>query len=139
MVSSGLRGPDSAVHPGWSKAVVRAVSMSGAALVLAHLSISGRPATLCPFRAVTGIPCPVCGSTTAAVRLGHLDLVGAMRANPFAVVAGVVLAIAPLVVRSTKSRTPKSLTPHIRTRLTALCVAIAALSELWQLFRFHIV
>ena len=143
MVSSGLPArlayPVSGARAAWSNTVVRAASLSGAALLVAHLSIPGRPATLCPFRAITGIPCPICGSTTAAVRLGHLDIVGAMRANPFTVVAGLVLVITPVIVVKQKSRTSKPLTPHIRMRVATVCVAIAALSELWQLVRFHII
>ncbi|MGH8891389.1 MAG: DUF2752 domain-containing protein [Acidothermaceae bacterium] len=139
MASSTVSGAVSGAQTAWSNALVRAVSMSGAALVVAHLSIPGRPATLCPFRAITGIPCPICGSTTAAMRLGHLDLVGAMRANPFTVVAGLALVLAPVFVAKRKSRTTKLQSTRVRVRVAALCVTIAALSELWQLFRFHII
>ncbi len=43
----------------------------------------------CPFRAITGIPCPTCGSTHAAVALMHGRLGAALAANPLAVLAGV--------------------------------------------------
>ena len=43
----------------------------------------------CPFRAITGIPCPTCGSTHAAVALMHGRLGAALAANPLATFAGI--------------------------------------------------
>lgn len=37
---------------------------------------------LCPFKALTGLPCPGCGMTHAFLALGRLDLAGAWAANP---------------------------------------------------------
>lgn len=42
---------------------------------------------LCPFRRVTGLPCPGCGLTRSWVDLLHGDLAAAMTANPFGIVA----------------------------------------------------
>lgn len=50
----------------------------------------------CVFRAVTGVPCPFCGMTTAMLALSHGDIGGALAANPGApllAVAFVVLAL----------------------------------------------
>jgi len=60
-----------------------AVGVVGA-VTLAHLTIPGRPATLCPLRAFTGIPCPICGGTTAAVHIGHADFADALELKQFA-------------------------------------------------------
>lgn len=49
---------------------------------------------LCPFRAVTGLPCPGCGMTRAFCALGHGDLSGAFGYN---VLAPFVFAAALLV------------------------------------------
>lgn len=49
---------------------------------------------LCPFRAVTGIPCPGCGMTRAFCALGHGDLPGAFGYNalaPFVFAAGLLV------------------------------------------------
>ena len=36
----------------------------------------------CPLRTVTGVPCPACGLTTAAVALVHGQITAAFAANP---------------------------------------------------------
>ncbi len=127
------------VRRGWSASLLRAMLAATGVLVAAHLVLPGRPATLCPLRALTGIPCPICGTTTAAVRLGHFDVVGALRANPFTIVAALALVIAPAVTAIRRSRGFLPPAPPFRRRLAAVCVAVAVLSEIWQLFRFDII
>lgn len=49
---------------------------------------------LCPFRALTGLPCPGCGMTRAFCSLGHGDLQSAFGFNalaPFVFVAALLL------------------------------------------------
>lgn len=49
---------------------------------------------LCPFRAVTGLPCPGCGMTRAFCSLGHGDLAGAFGYNalsPFVFAAALLI------------------------------------------------
>ncbi len=43
----------------------------------------------CPFRAITGIPCPTCGTTHAALALLNGRLADAFAANPLAALAGI--------------------------------------------------
>lgn len=100
--------------------------MLGAALVLAQLHLPHRPATVCLLRAVTGLPCPFCGGTTAAVHVGRGDLVGALRASPLAVVAAPVSAFLPLLAGRVRPLLP----------WRAALVLVLAGSELWQLHRF---
>lgn len=70
-----------------------AAAVSAAALAFALPGALARGASLlpaCPVKALTGIPCPACGSGRAAVALGHLDLPGAFALNPLFTAAALV-------------------------------------------------
>lgn len=51
----------------------------------------------CFFREITGIPCPTCGGTRAALALLSGDLAGAFHANPLVAAAFVLLVGGGLV------------------------------------------
>jgi hypothetical protein len=104
------------------------VAMAAGCVGLAALRVTDKPHPLCLMRAVTGIPCPLCGGTTAAVGLGHLDLGAALAANPFAVLVGGLLAIAPLGLARRWWLLP------YRAR-TLVIGTVLICSELWQLHR----
>jgi hypothetical protein len=99
--------------------------MLAAGLVLPALP--GHPGLSCPLRALTGIPCPLCGMTTSVEATLHLDIAGALRANPAGVVA-VVIAIALVVLRPTRVR-------------IAPAVPLATLCAMWtfELHRFGVI
>jgi hypothetical protein len=107
---------------------LRLTGLLVAALVLAHVHPRHRPATVCLLRGMTGIPCPFCGGTTAAVHVGRADLHGALHASPLAVVGAPLVAAWP-ALRSRLTRVPS------HARLGALFATLAC-SELWQLHRF---
>jgi hypothetical protein len=109
----------------------RLVCLLGIAVALAHLHPVGRPSTLCALRALTGVPCPFCGGTTAAVRIGAGDLAGALHASPLAVLAAPLVAALPML-RSWLSRLSRP------AALTALIMVLGG-SEIWQLYRFGLV
>jgi Protein of unknown function (DUF2752) len=104
-------------------AAVGAVTIGLGALHLRH-----RPTTLCLFRELTGIPCPFCGGTTAAVRLGHGNLGGALAASPLAVA---MVATWPLLGRI---RAPAWWQRRRHRWLVIGSILVAA--EVWQLARF---
>lgn len=98
--------------------------MLGAGALLAFLPI--HPGLLCPLRATTGVPCPLCGMTTSVKSSLRLDLPAALAANPAGLTA-VILALALVVWRPARLRVP----------LLAL-VAAGAGMWLFQMFRFSV-
>lgn len=81
--------PSAARAPGASPQARRALVVLPLASAVFAVSALWRPAdlpglVLCPFRAVTGLPCPGCGMTRAFCALGHGDLSGAFGYNALA-------------------------------------------------------
>lgn len=110
---------------------VRVVALAAVVVVLAAVHLR-RPPTLCLLRATTGVPCPFCGGTTAAVDVGHGHLGAALAASPLGVA---LLAGWPLLGTV---RAPQWWWRH-RSRLIAAVLAVLALAEIWQLHRFGLV
>lgn len=108
----------------------RYLAMVAVVVLLAAMHVR-RPATLCLFRATTGIPCPFCGGTTAAVRLGHADLRGAVAASPLALL---MLGAWPFlgVVRGPSWW-------RIRAIRWSLIGVVLVSAEVWQLLRFRLI
>ena len=108
------------------RTLVRAGALLAAAIGLALLHLPWRPATVCVLRATTGIPCPLCGGTTAAVHVGRGDLLGGLRASPLAVLGAATYVCLPLMqLRQLSTRT-----------IWALILTVATAAELYQLGRF---
>lgn len=62
---------------------------------------------LCPFRALTGLPCPGCGLTRSWVYLMHGDLGSALASNwfgPVLIVAVIALTVVALRARISRRR-----------------------------------
>ncbi|GAA0346287.1 DUF2752 domain-containing protein [Actinoallomurus spadix] len=99
-----------------------------------------RPPTLCVLRQYTGVPCPLCGFTTAAVHLGHADLLGAVHASPLAVAVCAGFLVAPLARRSRMGALWRRSSRRTR-QVVPIVVIVAPLiaSEIWQLARFGII
>lgn len=82
-------------------AVVGATALTTAVVVPESMSTNGP--VLCPFRLVTGLPCPGCGLTRSWVAIGHGDLHGAFAYNAFgplsmAFVASLVVLVAAVAL-----------------------------------------
>jgi hypothetical protein len=99
-----------------------------------------RPPTLCLLREVTGIPCPMCGFTTAAVHLGHADLAGAVGASPLAVATCIGFVLVPIARRSRPATFWREL-PRLWRQLipASAALAVLAFAEIWQLHRFGLI
>lgn len=122
---------------GPARVLARAGGAGVLAIALAELHATDDPGVICPLRRLTGVPCPVCGSTTVFMELGAGHLGAAVAANPVTVLVGLGLLLAPLgggtAGRGTLGdwwwRQP------VRRRNTVIAVA-AGVSWLWQLHRF---
>jgi hypothetical protein len=106
---------------------VRELRSAGALMLAGALILPvlpGHPGLACPLRALTGVPCPLCGLTSSVVDSTHGDVSGALSTNP-AGLAAVVLAVALLIVR------PR----HV---VVPWIVALAGLTAMWlfELQRF---
>jgi hypothetical protein len=89
----------------------------GAALVWPALP--AHPPLGCPLRAMTGIPCPLCGMTRACVAAVHGHLGAALSFNP----AGLLLIVAAVVA---------VLRPQWLTRLRAPAwIVLAGVAAIW--------
>jgi hypothetical protein len=98
----------------------------GRALYDANPADIGGPAITCPFRAATGLPCPLCGSTRAVALFAHGD--GAWTAyNAVAVVVLLAMVVAGVVL-AVRSRP----LPRIRSPLAATA-ALLAVAWVWTL------
>src|SRR5262245_55658791 len=63
------------------------------ALAVGLLHLARLPIPVCVFKAVTGWPCPTCGSTRAVGRLLEGDLPGAFAMNPLAVMVALAILL----------------------------------------------
>ena len=119
-----IRGPLARVGVGYL--VIALIAVTLAAI---HIR---RPATVCVLRSVTGLPCPFCGGTTAAVDLGRGHLVAALSASPLAMAGFLVVPI-----RAGRQQAKRLPTVSRTQLLWALGVVLVA-SEVYELHRFRV-
>jgi hypothetical protein len=112
------------------RVILRVLGVGLVAALVGAVHLSRRPATFCTLRALTGIPCPFCGGTTAVADLGHAHIGAALRASPLAVALAVGL---PFV----GAAAPPRWWARRELRVTAV-LAVLAGAELWQLARFGV-
>jgi hypothetical protein len=91
----------------------------------------------CPLRTVTGIPCPACGMTTAAVALVHGRVDAAFLANPliFGLAALTVVSGALLALRATGAIPPPLPWSSAQRRQAGRAIGLLAVAS-W-LFQLH--
>ena len=114
------------------RASLRAAALAVVVLVLAAVHLR-RPPTFCVLRAVTGVPCPFCGGTTAAVDLGHGRIPAALGASPLALLMLFAWPLTGTVPAPAWWRHR-----HRRLRI-GLVLGALALAEIWQLHRFGLI
>ncbi len=82
--------------------------------------------TLCPFKAMTGLDCPLCGATRAAHQLFRGNVIGALDFNAvFVLVAPVLIWLAVVVLRQGLGGAAPRM-PHVR-RPTVIALVGAVL------------
>ncbi|MGW6914969.1 DUF2752 domain-containing protein [Kitasatospora sp. NPDC054939] len=81
---------------GLLRVLLRGLAAATAAAGVAAVHDVHDPGVLCPLRRLTGVPCPVCGSTTVFIEAGHGRWDAALAANPVTVAALAALLVAPL-------------------------------------------
>ena len=119
----------------WSAArrsVARAAALVVAAAVLAAATLPWRPSTVCLLRAVTGVPCPFCGGTTAVADLGRGHPLAALAASPLATLGAPLWAVWPALERHAARWRARA----GRHASTAVVLGLLALAEAWQLHRY---
>ena len=100
-----------------------AASVAGLAAYAAPSLLTNGP-VLCPFRRITGLPCPGCGLTRSCVAFLHGDLSRSLHFHPFGPLVVVIIAV--VLLRLVRPSLPR---PAARVELiskVALGVAWAA-------------
>ncbi|MEV6929045.1 DUF2752 domain-containing protein [Dactylosporangium sp. NPDC051485] len=118
------------------------VAVAAAAVVWPAVTAGTGLGLPCPLRWATGIPCPFCGLTTAAVELTHGRPLASLSANPAVLGLAILTAVTvPLVLLRwlglVSLPVPWSATTRRRIGLAALTAAAA--SWALQLHRFGLV
>ena len=137
----GTGQPAGAWRPGSVPEQLGVAGLTAAGAAVAYrVALGGEGLWLpCPLRALTGIPCPLCGMTTAATALATGDLGAAVAANPFALLlAGFTLVMAVVMAARALGRLdPAAQWPASRRRQSYWVAGVlAAASWAFQLHRF---
>jgi len=93
----------------------------------------------CPLRDMTGVPCPTCGGTHAAVALANGRFADAFAANPLVavglVVFGVWLLNGLLMTMSPGLRRDLVFSPREKRTARLLAVLLILAAWVWEIFR----
>lgn len=114
-----------------------AAAVSAAALAVSFRGFAPRALAFlppCPFKAVTGLPCPACGSGRASAALAAFDLPSAFASNPLFTLGALVFLVGGLLAASFAFAgrgipEPRTLPAPVR----AVVIAGVAANWLWLL------
>ena len=93
----------------------------------------------CPFKAITGLPCPGCGGTRALIALLHGQVWTAITINPLSVLLILFLIVAPVwefidCYRGTKTLR-NVLMGNWPTWVLAIVAIVIALNWIWNIYK----
>ncbi len=119
---------------------LKALSALGVAVFLVVIALlpftaQGLPfMPICPFKGITGLPCPLCGGTRAAHALLQGDLGRALYLNPLAIPVVAVLVMAVLILAyEAITGTPLANWPVVSRKLNTLVPLGLAVLVIWWL------
>ncbi|MDO9458217.1 DUF2752 domain-containing protein [Nocardioides sp.] len=122
------RSPDDTLRPpvaGSELVAAGGLVAFGTAFLVPAGSVDDGP-VLCPFRRITGLPCPACGLTRSWVDLAHGDVAGSWAMNPFGIVlVGGLLVLVGLVLRARRRATPAPVVERLVRRPVVALVGAA--------------
>lgn len=115
---------------------VSGVDLAAGGFAVGALAVAGLGATtgwratggpvLCPFRLLTGYPCPLCGITRSVAALGAGDVEAGLAMNPLGVaVLPMAVVVLALVVVAVRRGTP------IRWRRDVVLTGLAVATGVW--------
>jgi hypothetical protein len=114
---------------------VRLAALICGVLVMRWLWLSHHIANgpiLCPFRLISGHPCPLCGSTRAVSALCAGDIRSAWYLNPFGVSLSLVTAL--MVLSPDFAADLRDRSQRLGSRLTlwsSACVSVVSFCAIW--------
>ncbi len=115
-----------------------ALGAAGAAALVPWVPLLARLAPACPFHAWTGLPCPGCGTTRAALALAGGDLAGALALNPLAtlgLIGGFVVAALALPWVEARGPVPVLAGGALPGRVRFAAVSVVGAQWLWLVAR----
>jgi hypothetical protein len=115
--------------------------LAATAAAFGYPAVSSRTglALPCPLRTLTGVPCPMCGMTTAATRVAEGHLSAALAANPFVLLlVGLTAVMSVLIAARSLGVAPLPARWAAGRQRNVRCVVAVAfvLSWVFQLHRF---
>jgi hypothetical protein len=107
--------------------VVGAVWVAGAGVLARNDAVAAAVPVGCPFKALTGLDCPGCGSTRSLGALTRFDVVAAFD-HHVAVPAALVLVVASWVLWTASVWRDRPRTDLVRGRAVILVIAVGLLA-----------